>query len=457
MLLPFNTSAFSNTLGASDRAAQRKALVAPFKEEFDGSPEDVLQHIASFKTRCEETGVTEDFTFIDEENDPPSDVDMNDPAAHTSWLPDPCRYNYGNILIDASTTTIEKLQQARDKIQTSLQKFTSPPDPTKMPLASKQLVSFQNRQWIYVLLQTVWTSTMKAIMSRFHELHDQDGVILWFCFLQRFAGTTRENLIEAYSQLSESKLQLSNFNGNILHFTNAVRAPIHRLLKAKEAPSFQHFLYVFHGVMDAPNEEFRNFIINLYTEYRKGGPTSRISMFELLDQLDTEYNCINNLGRWVKKDDSQVLALTSTISTLQSQLSSLMTQYKSLHALLANPTLQQPTPSPAKDKLQKPPPRKPDDPEITEFNGLIWKWCDKCFNGCWNHTHVTAEHVVGIGKCNRRCQSVTNNNNDNNNNNNNSNNNNSPEANLASTSTPSPSTSDSSIPPTVQANVDLVL
>jgi hypothetical protein len=72
----------------------------------------------------------------------------------------------------------------------------------------------------------------------------------------------------------------------------------------------------------------------------------------------------------VKKDDSQVLALTSMISTLHSQLSSLMTQYKSLHALIASPTLQ-PTPSLAKEKLQKPPPRKPEEPEITEFNGFI--------------------------------------------------------------------------------------
>jgi hypothetical protein len=65
MLLPFNTSAFSNLLGASDRAAQRKALVAPFKEEFDGSLDDVLQHIASFTTRCAETGVIEDFNYIE--------------------------------------------------------------------------------------------------------------------------------------------------------------------------------------------------------------------------------------------------------------------------------------------------------------------------------------------------------------------------------------------------------
>lgn len=169
-------------------------------------------------------------------------------------------------------------------------------------------------------------------MSWFHELHDQDGVILWLCFLKCFAGTTHENLIEAYFQLSESKLQLSNFSGNVLQFTNAVHAPAWCLLKAKENPSFQHFLYFFHGVMDMPNEEFHNFVMNLYTDYRKGGPTTH--HVRTSEQLDAECYRKTNLGHWVKKDDSQVLALTATISTLQSQLSSLMSQYNNLHASL---------------------------------------------------------------------------------------------------------------------------
>jgi len=97
-------------------------------------------------------------------------------------------------------------------------KFTTPPDPVKMPLASKQLVSFQNHQWIYVLLQTVWAASMKAIMSKYQELHDNDGVILWFCFLQHFLGTTTTNLIEAYSQLSETKLQITSFEFQQQHF-----------------------------------------------------------------------------------------------------------------------------------------------------------------------------------------------------------------------------------------------
>jgi hypothetical protein len=316
-----------------------------------------------------------------------------------------------------------------------------------MPLASKQLVSFQNRQWIYVLLQTVLTASMKIIMSRFHELHDQDGVILWFCFLKRFAGTTRENLIEAYSQLSESKLQLSNFSGNVLQFTNAVRAPVRRLLKAKENPSFQHFLYVFHGVMDAPNEEFCNFVMNFYTDYRKGGPTTEMSMLELLEQLDTEYNRINNLGRWTKKEDSQVLALNVTISALQSQLSSLTSRYNNLHALVAQSSAPPPL-IPGREKLQKPRAKKPDDPEITTYNGFVWKWCDKCFNGCWNRTHITSEHVAGVGKRNRRRQPPPNSDNKNNDDKNALS-----QPNLATIPPPTPSTSETPAPSTVQAMI----
>jgi hypothetical protein len=44
-------------------------------------------------------------------------------------------------------------------------------------------------------------------------------------------------------------------------------------MKAKEDPPFQHFLYFFHGAMDAPNEEFQAFIICHYTNHRKRKPT----------------------------------------------------------------------------------------------------------------------------------------------------------------------------------------
>jgi hypothetical protein len=81
MFLPFNTSVFSNTLNAVDRSAQRKALVAPFKEEFDGNPANLLYFIAIFTQQCQETGVVQDFTYVEQENPPPSTFDMNDSSS----------------------------------------------------------------------------------------------------------------------------------------------------------------------------------------------------------------------------------------------------------------------------------------------------------------------------------------------------------------------------------------
>jgi hypothetical protein len=84
-MLPFNTSAFSNTLGATNHAAQRKAIVALFNE-FDAKPEDIMQHIAQFTQQCEETGMMEDFNFIESENPAPSDVDLSNPTDYASCL-----------------------------------------------------------------------------------------------------------------------------------------------------------------------------------------------------------------------------------------------------------------------------------------------------------------------------------------------------------------------------------
>lgn len=440
-LLPFNTSAFRNTLNSADRPAQRKALVSPFTDLFDGNPNNTLQYIALFTQRCVETGVTSDFDFIEQEHSPPSTVDLSDPVQAASWKNDPRRITKGNILIDASSATLEKMQDARDHIRSSLAKFTAPPDPVKSPVNAGYLVSFQNRQWIYVLLLNTWSSNMKLIMQRYQEQHDQDGVLLYYLFLQHFAGTTTENLIEAYTQLQDSKLQLSLYQGNVLNFTNAIRIPVRRLIKAKELPSIHHYISVFQGCMDAPNEEFRNFIFTLYADFRNNGPTKSLSMLQLLDKLDLEYNRINNLGRWIKREDPQVLALTANLQTLQSQFSTLQTQYSALMAK---------TSQPPPERLQKPPAHKPGDSEVIEFQGRTWKWCDKCFGGAWNRTHVTAEHVAGKGKRNRRRQSPTDSNT-----NNNTNNNSTPQANLASSPSPPspPAVETTTTPPQPQANL----
>jgi hypothetical protein len=109
-------------LNAVDRPAQHKALVTPFTDLFDGSPTNTLQYIASFTTRCVETGVIGDFEFTAQENPPPSNIDLTDPIQAASWKNDPrhltkdTKKTKGNLLIDSSTATVEKLQAARDHI-----------------------------------------------------------------------------------------------------------------------------------------------------------------------------------------------------------------------------------------------------------------------------------------------------------------------------------------------------
>jgi hypothetical protein len=380
MLLPFNTSTFSNTLNAADRAAQRKALVAPFQDLFDANPENVLQFTENFTQRCQETGVMADFDFIIRENLPPSDVDLNDKAAAAAWLTDARRFTTANILIDSSEATFDNIKAARDLIRSDLATLTTTPCPKKQPKDARQLVSFQNRQWIYTLLQNTWTPPMKAIMQKYHEVHAQDGVVLWFCFLHHFAGTSTENIIDAYSQLSESKIKLSLYHGNVPKFTNAIRAPLRRLLKANETPSIHHFLYVLHGCLDAPNKEFRAFIYGKEACFRNNGPARSLSLLDLLDQLDTEYTRINNLGRWSKQEDPQVLALLANFNTFQTNYSSLQKECSSLRAIIANKDKLQPSPSGPSNKPTK---WKPGDPEIVELNGTTWKWCAKCLNGAW--------------------------------------------------------------------------
>ncbi len=120
-----------------------------------------------------------------------------------------------------------------------------------------------------------------------------------------------------------------------------------------------------------------------------------MSMLDLLDKLDSQYNRINNLGRWSKKEDPHLLGLTASLQSLQSQFTYLSTKYQALVATKDKPTTPNPT---APTKLSKPPPKKATDREITEFKGRAWKWCNKCFGGSWNRMHINKEHQPGKGR-----------------------------------------------------------
>jgi hypothetical protein len=74
---------------------------------------------------------------------------------------------------------------------------------------------------------------MLSIMSKYLENHDSDGVVLYYCFLKHFTGATKADIIAAYTELTEAKVQLHLYNNDVSAFTNAVRIPTHKLVNCQ--------------------------------------------------------------------------------------------------------------------------------------------------------------------------------------------------------------------------------
>ena len=317
-----------NKEGAADRVSQRKALVAKLHHEFNGEADMVQQHLADIAHRCEQCGIVGDFNFIIKENPPPISMAMSDPKNHIAWANDPDRFIIGNVLHDASQATMENVQAARNTVRETVKKIKSKPKAGSYD--AECLVSFQNRVWFYDLLLGSWTSFMLATMSKYLENHDKDGVVLYYCFIKHFAGAATENIIDAYQQLTEAKVQLHLYKNNVSAFTNAIRIPTHQLANAQDKPTFQHMLNVFHGVMDCPNEEFRLYAVSKYREYRDGALASQWSMLDLLDNLDAEYVRIKALNCWEKnpQQNSEIIALTAQLFDLKALIATLQDSTK---------------------------------------------------------------------------------------------------------------------------------
>ncbi len=115
------------------------------------------------------------------------------------------------------------------------------------------------------------------------------------------------------------------YKNDVKAFTNAIRIPVQQLANCQEVPTFQHFLNVYHRVMDCPNEEFRTYASDLYREYRDDGPASKWSMLELLAKFDAEYTRLKSLNRWTKDttQDSEIIVLTAEISNLKTLIANL--------------------------------------------------------------------------------------------------------------------------------------
>ena len=381
-----NTSCFSNEYKASDRSNQRKSLLHPLDVKFDGQSDMVLPFIKAVAHRVNESGMNGDFLFYIKENPHPPIMDPKDKASFTAWLTSPARYEYGNLLDDTSQATIETVKLARDNVRRCVNQMTVlPSDP--LSLDALALVSYQNRQCIYTMLVGAWSDEVKIIMSKYLEVHQNDGVTLFFLFCQHYAGTTTEHLIEAYSQLTEFKVQLPLFNGDVTKFTAYCRKPFRRLIASNADITIYDFMKVYQGCIDCDNVEFQAWVIAKYSEFRAGGAAHSWSILELLDRLDLEYTRIYSLGRWERGKNPEILALTAQVSKLQSQLSNMTPAVSSSRSSDSRP---------GNIKSLKPPnPPKEGGSEVCDYNGKTWKFCKTCFSdrgGNWNQTHTSSEH-----------------------------------------------------------------
>jgi hypothetical protein len=290
----YKTSTFSNKESAANCTAQRKAVVAKLHHEFDGEINKVQQHIVDITHRCKQCGIYNDFVYIIKENSPPNHLDLTNPKIQAQWDQDPGRFELGNLLDDPSKATLENVQQVRDIIRNTMNNLHTKPKVGSFE--SKHLTSFQNRMWFYDVLLSSWTENMLSVMSKYLENHGGNGVVLYYCFLKHFAGATKANIIAAYAELTEAKVQLSLYNNEVHAFTNAIRIPTRKLVNCQKQPTFQHMLNVYHGVMDCPNTEFSNYVHSLYREYRTEGPASTWTMFQLLNTLDQEDERLQSLN-----------------------------------------------------------------------------------------------------------------------------------------------------------------
>jgi len=189
---------------------------------------------------------------------------------------------------------------------------------------------------------------MLSLMSKYLENHDGDGVVLFYCFLKHFTGATKGNIIAAYAELTEAKVQLHLFNNNVSAFTNAVRIPTCKLVNCQKQPTFQHMLNVYDGVMVCPNAEFSNYIHNLYREYRSDSLAASWSMFQLLDTLDQEYERLQALNHWEPRQlakNPEILALTAELSSLKAYVAKLQKTPSNPNGNTKKPT------QPPKEKL----------------------------------------------------------------------------------------------------------
>jgi len=398
-----NDTPFKGTYNADDRLKHRNAVREDLPTKFDGSKDQFYRHSIEFIQRIKDTGLVAEFDIRIRENPRP------DAIAECAWADHPDRFETINFLEDYTVATLTQVKAERDRILATIAGLDAAPRNAGVP-GAKEFASKQHRSWIAECLRMSWTAEAKDRMDAHTEEHDGDGVVMWMCCLQEFAGSSREALIAAQEALHPNKLNLDSFNMDVKSFTSYCRTHFRMLLKAGRQPTEDHFIHIYTALKKANTEEFRLQIIDWYRNWRQGaGAGSQWTMMQLLAKVDLEYTRLLELGQWETNDpNSTVVALLSKVNDLEKSVATWKTKaQKAVDTEKAKATKAEnkdgnkdKAATGTANKTERPhwiP--KPTDKQIVEHKGCTWKYCSKCLNGkgAWTKTHTTEEHT-GVRK-----------------------------------------------------------
>ena len=392
---------FTGKITDPNRTKHSEAVQAPLLDKFDGQPDTLNRFLQDLRRRMTTLGMRNEFNVTTNDPKPrPPHID------ESTWLVDPARFQY-NLLESYSKVTLAQAQATRQDLITILDAQSTAPKGTSAEATS--FASRQHRCWIAEFLFNSITSDVRTSLDAYEEDHYDDGVLIFLCIMQMYAGSEMHALVVAETALQSALLNLSNFNHDIEKLTAYIRLHIRRIVNCGGQVTNSHWIALYATLSTTPTEEFRILILQWKRNWlRQSGEGHNWSMMQFLAKVDAEYVRLQRLGQWKTTDDNTtIVALQSALRQQASQFETQLAAYKatmqserSFASNKATTNTTHPVPAINRDvpAINRTPARnKPDftpgskDSLECTIDGVRNLWCAICNR--WTLTHTTLSHI----------------------------------------------------------------
>jgi hypothetical protein len=388
------TTMFTGKITDANRHKHSEAVQASLQDKFDGQPENLNRFLQDLRRRMTVLGMRNEFNVTTDDPKPrPPHID------ESTWLVDPTRFQY-NLLESYSKVTLAQAQATRQDLIMILDAQPSAPKGTSAEAA--QYASRQHRCWIAEFLYNSITSDVRTSLDAYEEEHYDDGILIFLCLMQMYAGSEMHALVVAETALQSALLNLSNFNHDIEKLTAYIRVHVRRIVNCGGFVTNSHWIALYSTLSTSPTEEFRILILQWKRNWlRQSGEGHNWSMMQFLAKVDAEYVRLQRLGQWKTTDENTtIVALQAALRQQASQFASQLAAYKATMPRergfapnTATTTTTHPVPAinrnPARNKPDFTP--GPNDPLECTIAGVRNLWCAICER--WTLTHTTLSHV----------------------------------------------------------------